>query len=193
MGTSEVGQTQYSGQHVIETENCATGEYTSHGHGGAYTWTTTGTITGNHITGNLFVQTVMDSLPEEPAERASYMSKPSIKELMDHIGKLEAAEHAACSRAAANLPRVVAAKARQRTTRNTVLGSFKRKKFAAGATTIKLPLDRKLVAKLTKHKNSIRIAVRVKLTMPSTVIPGGYPRAVVETVTLRRGKKRRTG
>lgn len=48
-GMSRVGQASYPFTDVFDTENCATGTFSGHGFGGAYTWTDTGTIKGRHV------------------------------------------------------------------------------------------------------------------------------------------------
>ncbi|MCW2966417.1 MAG: hypothetical protein JWM71_189, partial [Solirubrobacteraceae bacterium] len=138
--------------------------------------------------GNLFVGDVVDSIPADPQARAEDLSQNAVRNLLDDIARIENAESARCSATSAS-QRAVGAVAAKRKSRRSPLARTTRKGIKAGRLKLTLHLSKRRLAKLTAHRKSARLAVVINLTMPSDLMPKGYPRAVVELVTLHRGKR----
>lgn len=137
---------------------------------------------------NLFVGDVMDSIPTDPQKRADDLSQAATQRLLDDVGQILKAQEGRCSAPAASQRTVGHAKPRRRVW-GKPLGRVIRHHVQAGRLELKLHLDRRRMARLAKHRNSVRVAVIVNLRMPSATLRKGYPRSVVELVRLRRGRR----
>ena len=136
---------------------------------------------------NLFVEDVVDSIPTDPQARAQDLSSSSVAKLLDDIAGIEKAEDARCSTTG---HRALGAAAARRPARRVSLARLTRTHVKAGTLKLPLRLSKRRLAKLAGHRKSVRLAIVVNLTMPSALLPHGYPRSVVELVTLHRGKPR---
>jgi hypothetical protein len=140
-----------------------------------------------------YVDTVMGSLPLDPQARAADLQTRETRGLMDVIHKIALAQRAMCAATPRQKPLFAGAvvdKRRRKPHRATLLGSKTRKRVKAGNARLTVRLKRSRVAKLGRHHKRIRVVVRINLLMPSSVLPGGYPRTVDELVTLKRGRKK---
>jgi hypothetical protein len=138
-----------------------------------------------------YVDTVMNSMPLDPEARAADLQTKETKDLLEVVRKIAEAQRRVCT-PAAGLRRVATASAKpQRPARkDTILATKTRKDVKAGKLELHLRLNHRLVTKLTRHRKSIRVAVRINLLMPSSLLPHGYPRGVDELITLRRAPKK---
>jgi hypothetical protein len=138
-----------------------------------------------------FVDTVMGSMPLDPQARSADVQTKETQDLLELVRKIEQAQHRVCTSGAGGRPRIgVTAKRARPARKDAVLATKTRKNVKAGTLKLHLRLNHKLVAKLTRNRKSIKVAVRINLLIPSSLLPHGYPRAVDELITLRRAPKK---
>ena len=89
---------------------------------------------------------------------------------------------------------VAVAAARHRTVRRArravIVGAARRASLPVGAVNVRLKLNMRELEKLARGRPSVKLYVRVYLTLPSGVFHRGMPVVIPETITLKRAAKR---